>query len=168
MKLQYFCLFSFVNYVEKKNPIAMGSILPTILVGSGCSGEWCCPWGLCFTCFDIPMKLMITILFSGNSFNTIRQNFVYLKENLVTHTTLIDQLFALSVLSYEEKADFKDLDNTKCGKLLKIILRKGEGACTQLCTTIHESPEYMSLQNRQRMIGKSWTYPLCANWHIRP
>lgn len=90
----------------------------------------------------------------GNSFNTIRQNFVYLKENLVTHTTLIDQLFALSVLSYEEKADFKDLDNTKCGKLLKIILRKGEGACTQLCTTIHESPEYMSLQNRQRMIAE--------------
>lgn len=98
---------------------------------------------------------MITILFSGDSFN-IRKDFVYLKENLVTNTTLIDELVALSVLSEEEIADYKDADNTKCGKLLKRILREGKDACEQFCTILNK-PEcrYVSLQNRQPVSGKS-------------
>lgn len=85
----------------------------------------------------------------GDSFN-IRKDFVYLKENLVTNTTLIDELVALSVLSEEEIADYKDADNTKCGKLLKRILREGKDACEQFCTILNK-PEcrYVSLQNRQ-------------------
>lgn len=90
-----------------------------------------------------------------------------MKENLVTHTTLIDELVALSVLSDEEKADYKDADNTKCGKLLKRILREGEDACEQFWTIL-KNPEFVSLQNRQLASGKSKTYPLCAKWHRRP
>lgn len=78
-----------------------------------------------------------------------------MKENLVTHTTLIDELVARGVLSDEEKDDFKDEDNT-CGKLLKRIIRKGEDACAQFCT-IRKNPGYLSdsLQNRPPMSGKS-------------
>lgn len=89
----------------------------------------------------------------GVAINTIRKNFVYLKENLVTHTTLIDELLALGVLSDEEKADFKDADSTcTTGKLLKRIIRKGEDACAQFCT-IRKNPGYLSdsLQNRPPM-----------------
>lgn len=84
---------------------------------------------------------------TGVAINTIRKNFVYLKENLVIHTTLIDELVARGVLSDEEKDDFKDEDNT-CGKLLKRIIRKGEDACAQFCTIL-KNPEYLSnsLQN---------------------
>lgn len=107
------------------------------------------------------MKLPVTIniYFSGVAINTIRKNFVYLKENLVTHTTLIDELLALGVLSDEEKDDFKDADNTcTTGKLLKRIIRKGEDACAQFCTILENSEsEYLSdsLQNRPPVSGKS-------------
>lgn len=87
---------------------------------------------------------------TGVAINTIRKNFVYLKENLVIHTTLIDELVARGVLSDEEKDDFKDADNTcTTGKLLKRIIRKGEDACAQFCTIL-ENSEYLSdsLQNR--------------------
>lgn len=105
------------------------------------------------------MKLPVTIniYFSGVAINTIRKNFVYLKENLVTHTTLIDELVARGVLSDEEKDDFKDADNTcTTGKLLKRIIRKGEDACAQFCTIL-ENSEYLSdsLQNRPPVSGKS-------------
>lgn len=103
------------------------------------------------------MKLPVTIniYFSGVAINTIRKNFVYLKENLVIHTTLIDELVARGVLSDEEKDDFKDADNT-CGKLLKRIIRKGEDACAQFCTIL-KNPEYLSnsLQNIPPVSGKS-------------
>lgn len=89
---------------------------------------------------------------TGVAINTIRKNFVYLKENLVIHTTLIDELVARGVLSDEEKDDFKEADNTcTTGKLLKRIIRKGEDACAQFCTILENSEsEYLSdsLQNR--------------------
>lgn len=161
MKLQYFCLFSFVN--AEKNPLHCV--------------QFCQPFWLTQVS-DVPIVLVFYLSWHSNEiidnqsfsevfFNTKRNDFVYLEENLVTHTTLIDKLLALSVLSDEDKADFKDVDNTKCGKLLKKKLRKGEVACAQF-RTILGNREYVSLQNRQRVFGKSWTYPLCANWHIRP
>lgn len=76
-----------------------------------------------------------------------------MKENLVTHTTQIDELVSLLVFSDEENADYKDAHYTKCGKLLKRVIRKGKDPCAQLCTILKDQ-EYVSSQNRQPVSGK--------------
>lgn len=76
-----------------------------------------------------------------------------MKENLVTDTTLIDELVSFPVFSDEENADYKDAHYTKCGKLLKRIIRKGKDPCAQLCTILKDQ-EYVSSQNRQPVSGK--------------
>lgn len=78
----------------------------------------------------------------GIHWRTIRDNYVFLKDNLITHTTLIDELLACDVFSDEDKADYKKVNNIKCGKLIKEILRKGSEACRKFLEIIQSNRDY--------------------------
>lgn len=81
----------------------------------------------------------------GDPCHLIRSSFVPLKENWITHTTLADELLASFVLSNEEKADYRNVNDIKCGKLIKEILKKGKDACAKFLSIL-EKPEYGCLQ----------------------
>lgn len=49
------------------------------------------------------------------------------------------------MLSDEEKADYKDVAEKKCGKLLKKIIKKGVSACASFLAHVNNS-EYRDLQ----------------------
>lgn len=82
---------------------------------------------------------------TGDPCLLIRLSFVSLKENLIPNTTLIDELFASSVLSAKEKADYTNVNNIKCGKLIKEIVQKGRDACEKFLSIL-EKAEYGCLQ----------------------
>lgn len=42
---------------------------------------------------------------------------------------MIDELLVCDVFSDEDKVDYKKVNNIKCGKLIKEILRKGLEVC---------------------------------------
>ncbi|XP_062569121.1 uncharacterized protein LOC134231209 [Saccostrea cucullata] len=71
----------------------------------------------------------------------IRRSYLYIKENLITHGLLLDELIQCSVLSDEEKVDFKDFNERKIGKLLKHIINKGEEACRNFLEVL-KNPDY--------------------------
>lgn len=73
-----------------------------------------------------------------NPWRTIRDDYVFFKDNLITHTTLIDELLARNVLSDVDKADYRKVNNIKCGKLIKEILRKGPEACGRFLNIVQE------------------------------
>ena len=77
---------------------------------------------------------------------------MYLKENLCTeNTTLIDELLECDVLTDEEKADFRDINNVKAGSLLKRIIRKGSKVCRKAASAL-QNPEYGIHENIQQII----------------
>lgn len=53
----------------------------------------------------------------GIHWRTIRDNYVFLKDNLITHTTLIDELLACDVFSDEDKADYKKSEQHQMWKV---------------------------------------------------
>lgn len=57
--------------------------------------------------------------------------FVLLKENLIFYIILIDELLVSFVLSDEEKDDYRNINDIKCGKLIKEILKKGRDVCVK-------------------------------------
>lgn len=89
--------------------------------------------------------LRVIIFISEDPCCLIRKSFVPLKESLLTYPTLIDKLKACSVLSDEEKADYKVVDGKKCGILLKKIIKKGVRACASFLSHVNNS-EYRDLQ----------------------
>lgn len=103
-----------------------------------------------FRIYRVTLSLSINIIsnywslliISGIHWRTIRDNYVFLKDNLITHTTLIDELLACDVFSDEDKADYKKVNNIKCGKLIKEILRKGSEACRKFLEIIQSNRDY--------------------------
>lgn len=89
--------------------------------------------------------LRIIIFISEDPCCLIRESFVPLKDNLLTYPTLIDKLKACSMLSDEEKTDYKVVNVKKCGKLLKKIIKKGVSACASFLAHVNNS-EYRDLQ----------------------
>lgn len=87
--------------------------------------------------------LRIIIFISEDPCCLIRKSFVPLKDSLLTYPTLIDKAF--SVLSDEEKADYKVVDEKTCGKLLKKIIKEGVRACASFLSHVNNS-EYRDLQ----------------------
>ena len=77
---------------------------------------------------------------------------MYLKQNLSTeNTTVIDELLECDVLTDEEKADFRDINNVKAGSLLKRIIRKGSKVCGKAVSAL-QNPEYGIHKNIQKII----------------
>ena len=77
---------------------------------------------------------------------------MYLKENLNTgNKTVIDELLECDVLTDEEKADFRDINNIKAGSLLKRIIRKGSTVCRKAVSAL-QNPDYGIHQDIQQII----------------
>lgn len=71
--------------------------------------------------------------------------FVFLKDNLLIYLILIDKLKVCFVLSDEEKIDYKVVNEKKCGKLLKKIIKKGVSVCVSFLVYVNNL-EYWDLQ----------------------
>ncbi|XP_062600613.1 uncharacterized protein LOC134262252, partial [Saccostrea cucullata] len=82
--------------------------------------------------------------------DVIRRSFLSIKENLITHGLLLDELLQCSVLSDEEKVDFKDFNERKIGKLLKHVITKGEEACRNFLEVL-KNPDYGIFQKLEEV-----------------
>ena len=65
---------------------------------------------------------------------------MYLKKKLCReHNTVIDELLECAEFTNEEKADFRNINVTKSGHLLKRIIRKGSNACHKAVSALQNS-----------------------------